>query len=122
MSNINTNSIEYYAAILFVQAVAEDGKLSQKEAKGVEDALGGFLEGAGSEIPAIDYLNHIAEDMTENHDAYLESLKEAISFFAEQNDEARAGILDLMKDLAGTDGISFRESKFFYKLKSAWNL
>ena len=31
MSNVNTKSLEYYAAILFVQAVAEDGKLSQAE-------------------------------------------------------------------------------------------
>ncbi|MBK9498297.1 MAG: hypothetical protein IPQ05_03615 [Leptospiraceae bacterium] len=122
MSNVNTKSLEYYAAILFVQAVAEDGKLSQEEAKGVEDALGGFLEGAGSEIPAIDFLNHIADEMTENIESYVESLKEAIIFFGEQNDEVRAGILDLMKDLAGTDGVSFIESKFFDKLKSAWNL
>lgn len=80
------------------------------------------MEGAGSEIPAIDFLNHIADEMTENTESYVESLKEAIIFFGEQNDEVRAGILDLMKDLAGTDGVSFIESKFFDKLKSAWNL
>ncbi len=122
MSELDTNSMEYYAAILFVQAVAEDGVLSEKEAKGVEEALGGFLEGAGSEKPAIDYLNHIAEEITGNTNSYLESLKEAISFFAEQNDEVRAGILELMEDLAGTDGVSFREKKFFHKLKSAWKV
>ena len=48
MSEIDTNSMEYYAAVLFVQAVAEDGNLSQEEAAAVEQALGGFLEGAES--------------------------------------------------------------------------
>lgn len=122
MSEIDTSSMEYYAAVLFVQAVAEDGKLSQEEAAAVEEALGGFLEGAESEYEAIDLLNYIAEEISENIDSYLESMKGAIEFFSEQKKEVRSGILELMEDLAGADGVSAKEKKFFQGLKSAWKV
>lgn len=122
MAKINTDSMEYHAAVLFVQAVAEDGVLSQDEAAAVEGALEGFLEGMESDVKPIDCLNHIANSITTNRDGYLQSVKDAIEFMAEQSKELKSGMLSLMKDLAGVDGVSEQENKFFKLLKPKWNL
>ena len=122
MAKINTDSIEYHAAVLFVQAVAEDGVLSQDEATAVEGALEGFLEGMESDVKAIDCLNHIANAISNDRDGYRESVKDAIEYLADQKKELKSGMLDLMKDLAGVDGVSEKENKFFNLLKPKWNL
>jgi uncharacterized tellurite resistance protein B-like protein len=115
-------SIEYYATVLFIQAIAEDGKISPKEAKAVEEALGGFLEGLESEEEAEDLLNSVMEEISEDLDGYKESLTEAIQFFGGQDKELRKNFLELMGDLAGADGVSKAEKNFLDKLKTAWKV
>lgn len=122
MAKINTDSMEYYAAVLFVQAVAEDGVLSQDEAVAVEAALEGFLEGMGSKVKAADCLTYISNTIMTDRDEYFQSMKDAIEFMADQNKELKSGMLDLMRDLAGVDGVSEKENKFFNLLKPKWNL
>lgn len=114
--------IEYYATVLFVQAVAEDGKISPDEAKAVEEALGGFLEGMESEEDAMELLDEVAGNIQDDIEGYQEDLEEAIKFFAGQKKELKTSLLDLMKDLAGADGVSAQEKKFFQGLKGAWKI
>ncbi len=122
MAKINTDSIEYHAAVLFVQAVAEDGVMSQEEATAVEGALEGFLEGMESDVKAVDCLNHIVNTIKNDPDEYKASIKTAIEYLADQKKELKSGMLSLMKDLAGADGVSEQENKFFQLLKPKWNL
>jgi hypothetical protein len=118
----NKKSIEYYAGVLFVQAVAEDGVLSEEEATAVEEALAGFLEGLESEAEPADVLDLIASEVTGNIEGYKKSLKEAIEFVASQDEKFRLSIFDLMKDLATSDDLSIEEMKFFKALKPVWGI
>jgi C1A family cysteine protease len=110
--------LETRIALIFLEAAAQDGEISEAELVALAEYLGTILEQLGSNMPA-DKVMRKAMNRASQEGLLEESIKILGAYFS---NEMLAGVTSKVREVVGSDDVSEEEEAFINALVEAWQV